>query len=680
MATVVVASEEPMWYSGDTTNMAPQVEDAVQEYVDESHTKMIAVLPLKRPQLVEKEKERPDDPDDSPAPIGALIVEQIEDSRVPQRMLSRVDVVAKHSSAALANSLEHENVFLMPLWRTLGKSRWVVQGRNLPKVVLGAVAVVVLIVVMAVVPADFRLHAKGTLEPVLRHDVFAGIDGKVTEVDVEHGSPVKAGDRLALLRNYRLSEEIATLVGNIATTADQMDRIQRQLTMNRQVPQDEATRLHGELLEQKAKLDSLYSQRRIYMEQEKDLQVRSPADGVVITWDLHNRLIDRPVQRGQSLMRVADPQGPWQLELQMSEDRMGHIMRAQNETRAKVRERLREVLCEKMRDQVRQKLRIELAAQVDRPAPLSPGGATPGLEGTPPAAANPGLNKSDAAPPAPAGVQPSEPTPAGTKSSESSSTAARAAEDADSNSPKAEPAEKPSSMLSSQKLVGQADEPDGKASQAAPKSEPSPPAPSAPTRPAEDTKSGPEKPAGEAATQTSPAPAPQSPATPAEKAEPAPSPSEQTAPAESNAKPVQPAASPESELDKRVEEQLPVRLNQEVDAVLAGVREGQLAKKLREVSDEVMEDRLRVSYILATDPGSTHYGYVEDMQLAAEVRGEEGNTVLIKVAIKKDELQMEHVRPGASVTAKVECGRRSIGYVWFHDLIAFVRKAWFRWF
>jgi len=49
LATVVVASEEPMWYTGDTRDMAPQVEDAVQEDVAESHTKMIAVLPLRRP-------------------------------------------------------------------------------------------------------------------------------------------------------------------------------------------------------------------------------------------------------------------------------------------------------------------------------------------------------------------------------------------------------------------------------------------------------------------------------------------------------------------------------------------------------------------------------------------------------------------------------------------------------
>ncbi len=654
LATVVVASEEPMWYSGDTRDMAPQVEDAVQEYVDESHTKMIAVLPLKRPQLVEKEKERPDDPDDSPPPIAALIVEQIEDSRISQKMLSRVDVVAQHSSAALANALEHENVFLMPVWRTLGKSRWVVQGRNLPKVVLGAVAAVVLLVAMAVVPADFRLHAKGTLEPLLRRDVFAGIDGdRVTEVLVEHGAVVKRGEVLARLVNYKLSEEITTLQGNLATTADQMERLQRQLAL-RQLPPEEATRLAGEFLEQKAKLDALRSTRRVYQKMEDELTVKSPADGMVVTWDARNRLIARPVQRGQVLMRVADPSGPWQLELQMSEDRMGHIVRAQNEIRAKIHERLREVLRnnKEMRESVREKLRKELAAEPGSAAPRSPGVATPGLGGA----------------------------------TDSSSTGARASEGVDSSGLEAPPAEKPSSMLSSHILPAQAAEPGEKPEESTAKPEPpvpappSPPAASGAITPEEETKGAPEKPAESLAPQ---APAESVPQPPAKSPEAAPqastSPSEPAAPA-ANAAEAVPPAPPESDLDKRVEEQLEARLDQEVDAVLAQVRGDQWSKKLRELSGEEMEDRLRVAYILATDPGTTRYGYVDDMHLTAEVRGEEGNTVLIKVAINKGDLRPEHIRPGASVTAKVECGRRAIGYVWFHDLVAFFRKTWFRLF
>ena len=46
LATAVVASGDAVWYTGDTRDLPPQVEDAVQEYVDEAHSKTVAVLPL----------------------------------------------------------------------------------------------------------------------------------------------------------------------------------------------------------------------------------------------------------------------------------------------------------------------------------------------------------------------------------------------------------------------------------------------------------------------------------------------------------------------------------------------------------------------------------------------------------------------------------------------------------
>ena len=92
-----------------------------------------------------------------------------------------------------------------------------------------------------------------------------------------------------------------------------------------------------------------------------------------------------------------------------------------------------------------------------------------------------------------------------------------------------------------------------------------------------------------------------------------------------------------------------------------------------------LDDRLKVTFILATDPHDELRGWIQEIHHQAEVRGEEGNTVLIKVDIRRDELP--HHRPGAEVTANVYCGRRSVGYVWFHDLIAFVQsRILFRYF
>lgn len=329
LSTAVVASDENMWYLGDTSNMAPQVEEAVQEYVDESHTKMLAVLPLRRPRR-EEEHEDEDRREASEPPIGALIVEQIEDVRVAEKLRQRVDVVSRHSATALTNALEHNSLFLMPVWRTIGKTRWLVKARTLPKTLLVTAAIVAALVALFTVPYDFKLNCKGTLEPEFRREVFAEVDGTVEEVLVKQNEMVKKDQLLVRMRNTDLEKELIRVKGEIAVTAQQMINRGRSISENRGMREDELNQLRTEQVELRAKLNSLDVQRQLCEQKMKYLEIHSPINGQVVTWDLNNLLKNRPVQRGQVLMRVADLNGPWRLELHMPENRMGHIVRERN--------------------------------------------------------------------------------------------------------------------------------------------------------------------------------------------------------------------------------------------------------------------------------------------------------------------------------------------------------------
>ena len=172
LSSAVVATGDALWYSGDTSDLAPQVEDAVQAYVDESHSKHVAVLPLKR-------SADPSDEKDEPETIGALVVEQIEDARPREGMVQRVNVVCDHSSLALANAMQHNNLFLMPLWRSLGKASWVVSARTLPKTLAISAAVLAVLVVLVVWPVNFTFTSDGKLQPVRRREVFAVVEGMI---------------------------------------------------------------------------------------------------------------------------------------------------------------------------------------------------------------------------------------------------------------------------------------------------------------------------------------------------------------------------------------------------------------------------------------------------------------------------------------------------------------------
>lgn len=327
LATMVLAGGEPIWYQGDTRDFPPQIEAAVQDYVDDSHSKHVAILPLRRP----GPPEGVDEKETVAPPIGALIIEQIEDTRPKEGMLDRIHVVSEHSGVALANALEHEHLFLMPLWRTLGKSKVIVKARNLPKTILAIVVAVIALVVLFFVPYDFSVYSPGTLQPVLRRDVFASIDGTVDQILVKHGEKVEAGKLVAQLKNTELDVAFEKVNGDINSNRERLSAIERALQeIDPRKPGNlgERDRLAGERAQVMQTLVSLKKQLDLYAVKKRKLDVLAPIEGQITTWNVENLLNHRPVRQGQVLMSVADERGDYELELRVPEDKMGYVARA----------------------------------------------------------------------------------------------------------------------------------------------------------------------------------------------------------------------------------------------------------------------------------------------------------------------------------------------------------------
>ncbi len=108
LATRVCATGEPLWYSGETQDLPPQLETALEDYVDESHTKSLAVLPLfKSDPFKEKKDDELGAETQSPYQsaqgdvIGSLIIEQIDSVQSRDLIAPRVDLVCQHSARAI---------------------------------------------------------------------------------------------------------------------------------------------------------------------------------------------------------------------------------------------------------------------------------------------------------------------------------------------------------------------------------------------------------------------------------------------------------------------------------------------------------------------------------------------------------------------------------------------------
>jgi hypothetical protein len=335
LATKVVATGESLWYEGSTEDLPPQIEKAIETYVDESYAKSVAVLPLHKPKHADQaardastgrvEREH----DHLGEVIGALIVEQIE-SDMPRGLIApKLDLVYEHSARALANSLDHSNLFLMPVWRTLGRARWIVQSRTLPKTLTITALVLIALGILTFVPKNFYLKAKGSLQPSLKQEVFVDVGGQIMDVKVRDQDPVKKGDVLMQLRNTELEVQTKEVLGQLQAAREQLlaaNDAMYKARENERAGQDEIVKLGGQKRELSARIESLNAQLELLNNKRERLMIRSPLDGIVLlSWDVERALLNRTVDTGQVLMSVADPRGDWELELFMAERRTGKI-------------------------------------------------------------------------------------------------------------------------------------------------------------------------------------------------------------------------------------------------------------------------------------------------------------------------------------------------------------------
>jgi multidrug resistance efflux pump len=97
---------------------------------------------------------------------------------------------------------------------------------------------------------------------------------------------------------------------------------------------------------------------------------------------------------------------------------------------------------------------------------------------------------------------------------------------------------------------------------------------------------------------------------------------------------------------------------------------------VRDARRELGND-LDVSFVVATDPNVVYHGRLKSMAADTRSDSELGPSVLVTVSLPKDELSAEHLRPGATVIPHIHCGRRPVGYVWFHELIHTIKTKLF---
>lgn len=330
LAVLSIRSDEPIYYcEGEgLADTAPQVADVVNCYVDEFHARQLVVIPIPIPAGASG----------TSAKRGVLVAEQFAGER---RAIDRsfLTDVAQAAAPAIASAIDWHELPLGGLLRTLG---WLRTPRTLLRLLAVGVVLATVATVLLTIPAQLSVDVRGQLVPLERQDVFAPRSAIVDQLSVQHADKVNDGQTLIVLRDPDLSVEIERLRGEQTRLNRQLEAVRATRSTaagDKRDPLD-VYRLSAEEEELRTQLSNLDDQLELLQIELQSLEVASPLDGTVTTWQLDQRLaVGRPVERGQVLLSLADTSAEWKLELAVPDEKLD-LLRSADNSELKVEYRL----------------------------------------------------------------------------------------------------------------------------------------------------------------------------------------------------------------------------------------------------------------------------------------------------------------------------------------------------
>lgn len=324
LVATVSKSRQPLRYPQDT-NLPPQIDEALQTYIDSSQCRRLSVL------LVMCDSgESTRDTTGQAECCAALILESFTDSSDAgsslrtQWLIQQATFVLRHASRLESLPLLRLSLQLQTIFRGYRARRWWILS--------GLCAAAGLLVLAAIVPANLDIQAKGTLQPLEMRHVYAPANGEILELRAEHQDRVRKGDALVVIHSRDSELKKEELLTQRGITQEKLRSIEAARLNDRKSSSVELSStldLSASERELAQMLASQDQQLEILNELIDSLTLTSPIDGSVISWNPSESLERRPVQQGQKLMSVAQRDGPGLLELRVLDEEIRFLQQAQ---------------------------------------------------------------------------------------------------------------------------------------------------------------------------------------------------------------------------------------------------------------------------------------------------------------------------------------------------------------
>jgi hypothetical protein len=186
---------------------------------------------------------------------------------------------------------------------------------------------------IALQPMAFVIDGKGVLEPVEQANIFASADGFVQSLAITDGAKVEVQQELIRLRSPELQLALEDLQGELLALQEKRNGFQ--ISLNQLVDGDTKSQVarsqvSAEIVELDLREKQLLQLIKLKESEIEDLKLLSPLKGLVVTENIKELLDNRPVRRGESLLKLVNDSGQWHVKVEISDFDAGHVFKYYN--------------------------------------------------------------------------------------------------------------------------------------------------------------------------------------------------------------------------------------------------------------------------------------------------------------------------------------------------------------
>jgi hypothetical protein len=335
LVDAVLAWGEKLVYTGTKDeSLPPDVLTALDDYLAESNSKLLVLLPLRD----ERQKDKA-----GPA-RSALIMENFETPENTEPLTTRLEVVGRHATSALYNSTEMRRVPLGWLWRPVAAVQEGLGGKTKALITGIVAAVVLLIAAMIFVPYELEMDSNGQLLPVERQRIYPTNPGRIDNFLISQNDIVGAGAPLVVMYDNDLKTMLMKLKNEAQSASDSLLNA-RKLKQNAARTKAEDLKLQGEIDKYESLLrtsietfDSLVRINNADPNRPGYFWLKAPpftdlaaARGdkwwTVLDADFREKL-NQNVKPSDPILRLGNKKGRWELGLKIPQKHIGQVLAA----------------------------------------------------------------------------------------------------------------------------------------------------------------------------------------------------------------------------------------------------------------------------------------------------------------------------------------------------------------